>query len=374
MIEEKKLYPMHICRLEDNWSWGTETYGLADLGYRDSLVRDGWLAANTISEVMDTYLDRVVGDNVYEYYGRQFPLQLKTITCKGKMPLRVHPDDRLAADRYDSLGKEKFWYVLSAGADAAIWLGFAHDVDAARLFEGCADGSVETDLNAIKPKAGDCFRIMPGTVHGAKGDVTIIEVSESSALDFCLTAWGQSLGEDEFDPDQNLIEALDFIDMKAYTAPESHSHKEDMVRHLCESDLFTVNKIALSDPLHIYMEQFGCFLLYHCLYGEASFQVQIEGIADVPYRLKAGETLLIPAELPDFIITPFQQNTAVLEISVPRLEEKDEYINPDADACLPEDEEEDDCCCDGEDEECHCHHHHDGDHECHCHHHTNEDE
>ena len=73
MTEEKKLYPLRFCSIQDEYVWGKDEFILADLGYRDSLVKDGWLAANTISEVMDTYLDRVVGDRVYEMYGRQFP-------------------------------------------------------------------------------------------------------------------------------------------------------------------------------------------------------------------------------------------------------------------------------------------------------------
>ena len=58
MTEERKLYPLRFCSILDEYVWGKDEFILADLGYRDSLVKDGWLAANTISEVMDTYLDR----------------------------------------------------------------------------------------------------------------------------------------------------------------------------------------------------------------------------------------------------------------------------------------------------------------------------
>ena len=54
MTEEKKLYPLRFCSIQDEYVWGKDEFILADLGYRDSLVKDGWLAANTISEVMDT--------------------------------------------------------------------------------------------------------------------------------------------------------------------------------------------------------------------------------------------------------------------------------------------------------------------------------
>ena len=107
MSENNKLYPMSFCPLEDEYVWGKESFELADLGYRDSLIREGWLASNSISELMDTYMDRVVGDLSFSLYGRQFPLQIKRISCEGKMPLRVHPDDATAEERYDALGKQK---------------------------------------------------------------------------------------------------------------------------------------------------------------------------------------------------------------------------------------------------------------------------
>ena len=38
MDEEKKLYPFKFCTLQDEYPWGSETFSLADLGYRDTLV------------------------------------------------------------------------------------------------------------------------------------------------------------------------------------------------------------------------------------------------------------------------------------------------------------------------------------------------
>ena len=262
-MEEKKLYPFRFCSLQDDYSWGSDEFKLADLGYRDSLIRDGWLAGNAISEVMDTYLDRVVGDNVYAFWGRQFPVQVKHIKVKGKMPLRVHPDAETAVQRYDLLGREKLWYVLRAGAGARLLLGFKRDTDASELYGKCADGSVEELLNSVTTVAGDFFHIRPGVPHAAAGDIEIIEVSESSPLDFCLCSWGEEVSEEEFDPALSIVDALDFIDYKAWSAPEKpHWHKGEVVRKLIDIPEFTVSLLQLTDPLHIYSERFDSFILY----------------------------------------------------------------------------------------------------------------
>lgn len=355
MEEEKKLYPLHLCPLEDEYSWGTESFLLADLGYRDSLVRDGWLAGNSLGELMDMLIDRIVGDNVYEYYGRQFPFEVKLLKVKGKMPLRAHPNDEVAGQRYDFLGKEKLWYIAQAGDDARICLGFAKDTDASEVVAACTDSSIEGFLNWVKPKVGDAFHIPPGMPHAAFGDVLIAEVSESSPLDFCLCGWGENVSPDEFDQSLDLVSAMDFIDYSAFKEDEAHHHHHsgDVIRELIDLPQFTVSEVKLSDPLHIYSEQFNSALAYTCLSGEASVQVQVPGFGAVPYVINSGETLLVPSEVPDFILAPMQKDTVLLESTVKKREDIDPYINQEAEASLHDDDDE--CC---EDEDCDCHHHH----------------
>ena len=336
-MEEKKLYPLRFLPLEDEYCWGRECFKVADLGYRDTVVADGWLAANTLSEVMDTYMDRVVGDHVFASYGRLFPVQVKHIRCEGKMPLRVHPDDEIAGQRYDSLGREKLWYVMKAAPDARLCLGWKRATDASELIDGIKSGAVESIVNMVTPKAGDCVRIKPGLIHGATGNLEIIEVSESSALDFCVYPWGGTLGEEEFDPAMSVIDALDFIDYGAYVPAEAPAAGKQGLKFLADLPQFTVRKMDLRDPLHITGGDHNSYAVYVCLYGKAVVSLTAPVKADYP--LEAGQVLLVPAEVDDFILAPLSQTTAVLEIMTEYKPESDAYINPDAEAKVPGEED-----------------------------------
>ena len=249
-MAEKKLYPFRLSRIEDRYVWGSEEFRLADLGYRDTFVHDGWLSGNTLGDLMETYLDRITGDHVFDAYGQQFPFQIRRINVRGKMPLRVSPEDETARDRYDHLGKEKLWYIAAAGKGSRLLIGFRNDTDASEVYNECLTGNPEHLLNILEPRAGQYFYIPSGTPHCAFGDMTIVEVAESSALDFCLCDWSAvgskgiapetaaTLGtlrggttrrsgvvgssecetvsgampfEQEFDPSLNIIDALDFI-------------------------------------------------------------------------------------------------------------------------------------------------------------------
>ena len=317
MEEEKKLYPLKFVSLRDDYVWGSEEFKLADLGYRDSFILEGWLASNTVSELMDTYMDRVVGDKVYESYGRQFPLCVRCLKTSGRMPLRVSPEDELARERYDLLGKEKLWYVVSAGSDARIMMGFKKDTDASELYSKCLDGTVEDILNVVSVHKGQVFRIAPGTPHAACGEVTIAEISQSSPLDFCLCTWGNEIGEDEFDSALGLVDALDFIDYKAfrYVGP-----KGDVLVDLPQMRVERHNlsskslKVGAGDG----------FVLYVCLQGEASVLLDVQG-QEASFRVSALEAVLVPSECEDFRVVPSGEDCIVLEATVPATEPKDSY-------------------------------------------------
>ena len=148
---EKKLYPLKFVPIASRKPWGGsvlvkelgkkfvecdsegneavigddvlvgESWELADMGVEDSVVADGWLAGNTISDVMETYLERIVGEKNYNYYGRQFPLLIKFLDIQNKLSVQVHPDDEIAAERYDALGKAELWYIMDAKPGAKVY-------------------------------------------------------------------------------------------------------------------------------------------------------------------------------------------------------------------------------------------------------------
>lgn len=431
---EKKLYPLKFIPVASRRPWGGnalvselgkrfvecdedgnevpvpsdeligESWELADMGIEDSVVANGWLAGNTISEIMETYLERVVGEDVYNYYGRQFPLLIKFLDINDKLSVQVHPDDEVAAERYDSLGKAEIWYVMDAKPGAKMYCGFTREVSAQEFYDRCHNGTVEEILNVIEPRKGDVIYITPGTVHAADGGLLIAEIQESSDMTFRLYDWGR-----EFNPatarKTHLDEAIDVIDYRAFDAGlyrkgplwgeeashqpcraamcscgcgedcdcgcqdggechceeeghechchGHHRHHEEggVVETLVESPQFNVSKLNLSDPLHIYTEKFESFIVYICLEGAASVQipsVKENGEAFMDnYEFAKGETILVPAEMPDFYLVPRDRSTLLLEAVTRPVEEQDQYIDPDTEAFLEnEDYEglEDDCC------------------------------
>ena len=346
MEEEKKLVPFRLCTLLDEYSWGSEEWHLADLGWRDTAVRDGWLAGNLMDEIMETYLDRVTGDGVFEWYGRQFPFCVKTLQLSGRMPLTVCPGDELAAERYDSLGKEKFWYVLSASPETRIFMGLRKAVTAADFMEACASSkapagepsALESLLNAAPVKAGAFYHIPPGVPHCLSGKATVLEIAESSALDFRLCDWGAGTrggsAPESDDPDYGLglVEALDFLNLDkfppeallGYNLDGRREGDPENVSRLVSLPQFSVNRIDLKDPVRITAGVGASCVAYSCISGMLSVKDPESG--DAPLLAKAGETVLVPAECDDFTLAPLLEGTVLLETLVePRVDTNDAW-------------------------------------------------
>ena len=393
---EKKLYPLKFVPIPSRRPWGGnalvkdlgkhfvecdddgneivlgedvligESWELADMGIEDSVVENGWLAGNTISELMETYLERIVGENVYNYYGRQFPLLIKFLDINDKLSVQVHPDDEVGAERYDSLGKTEIWYVMDAKPGAKVYAGFNREVSAQEFYDRCHNGTVEEIMNVIYPKAGDAIFVTPGTVHAADGGILIAEIQESSDMTFRLYDWGR-----EFNPATarklHLEEAIDLIDYNAFDQGlyrkgplwgeeasaepchkgecEEHTHDEGkVVETLVECPQFNVSKLTLTDPLHIYTEKFESFIIYICIDGSAS--IQVPGVNEKgeecmqSYDFAKGETILVPAEMPDFYLVPKDKSTILLEAVTRPVEAIDEYIDPETEAFLDDEDYE----------------------------------
>lgn len=435
---EKKLYPLRFIPVASKRPWGGnalikkmgktfveldeedneiqisadeligESWEIADMGFEDSVVKEGWLSGNTLSDIMETYLEKVVGEDVYRFYGRQFPLLIKFLDIHGKLSVQVHPDDEMAAERYDSLGKAEIWYIIDAEPEARIYMGFNREVSAQEFYDRCHNGTVEEVLNVIVPKKGDAIYVAPGTVHAAEGGILIAEIQESSDLTFRLYDWGR-----EFDPatsrQMHLEEAIDLINYNRFDeglyrkgplwgeeasdepckVPESfwscscadeecscgchddeechcheeghechchdhsgHRHSEHHHHHhgdriaeiLVECPQFNVTKLNLTDPLHIYTEKFATFIIYMCVEGEASIQVPVDGQGGEKsmdnYILKAGETILVPAQMQDFYLVPRDRSTVLIEAVTRPVDELDEYIDPSTEAFLDDEDYE----------------------------------
>lgn len=125
-----------------------------------------------------------------------FPLLVKFIDAASDLSIQVHPDDAYASVKEPPVngkpcrGKSECWYILHAEPDAKLVLG--HNAQSrAQAEEWIAAGEWDALLRSVPVKAGDFFRIDPGTVHAIGGGIRILEVQQSSDITYRLYDYGR---------------------------------------------------------------------------------------------------------------------------------------------------------------------------------------
>lgn len=308
-----------------------ESWEISDIEGADSVVAEGFLAENALSDIIETYMGDVVGDNIFQFYGCYFPLIVKFLDIKGALSVQVHPDDETAFERFYTLGKDEFWYVLEAEPDAVVYMGFNKEVSASEFYKRCKEGTVAEVLNVFHPKRGDCFHVKPGTVHAASGGIVICEVQEASDITFRLYDWGRENTTQA--REMHLEDAIDCIDYEQYDeAMHIDATITEGAKVLEDGSHFTITDLKINKPFEVNMDLFSSFVLYVCIEGSAVLRHSGQD-----YSLSCGETVMVPANSDDFTILPVGECAELLQIHInPLTEDADGYIDESVSAEIDE--------------------------------------
>ena len=355
MSKSQKLYP---------FKFDSDTIELNE----NSVVSNGFLSENTIDDIIETYLGEIAGNDNFQYYKGIFPVKISFIKIEKELPLQTHPDNITASERYSSLGKAKLWLVKKSTPTTTMYLGFNKQMDATEFYNSCLQNTLEENLHSFNPKEGDYIYIKPGYIHGVKGNLELIEISQNSDVTYHFT------GDDA---DLEIAEAIDVID---YNQTDEAQFRFSQIKEdstIANTSAFIVKYLKLTKGADKSPQE--SFIAYVCINGGA--EVETSGKT---YEIGKNELILIPAGMEEFTISPQGAECELLEVYLPKVSdiEEDLYMNyyedesnyPTGSGTDPEEDEEDeededDCGCGGEGD-CSCdehNHHHCGD-DCHCHH------
>jgi mannose-6-phosphate isomerase len=274
---------------------------------KESVVTNGFLAENTLPELVEVYLTELVGESVYEKFGEEFPLLVKLIDSRQDLSIQVHPDDNIAGKRHNSFGKNELWYMLDCEPDAFIIAGFDKKLTKQEFFDAVNNGNIENHLKKIHVKKGDLIFIPAGCVHTIGRGCTLIEIQQSSDITYRIYDYNR---KDEHGNlrQLHLEQALDTIDFKNCDfSVTNKSGSPNNIVNLIDNENFTVNQIELIQSKELRLAEIDSFVLLSVVEGDLACIFGQEKL-DVNY----GETILIPAEMSEIVLVP-RQYAKILE-------------------------------------------------------------
>lgn len=281
-----------IGRIPSSKSFG-ESWDISTLSGNVSKISNGFLKGNTLLEAIEVYMGELVGESVFERYGEAFPLLLKTLTCRDRLSVQVHPNDDLAMERHDSCGKTELWYVVSAASDAKLYIGLKNpETSREEYIEAVATGHIADIIQPVQVKAGDVFMIPSGTIHSMEGEIEIIEIQQPVDITYRIFDWNRVDSEGRSRQLHTAL-AVDAVDL-SITSDECrrpYQIVENEAVEVATCEYFTLNIISATNSVRRRYDEIDSFVIYLCTEGE--FRVATDGGNET---LRAGEAMLIPAE------------------------------------------------------------------------------
>ncbi len=312
------LYPLKFKPLRREKIWGSESWELSGLTDFVSEVENGFLAGNSLDELIEVYMGELVGDGVYEMYGNYFPLLFKFIKADDKLSIQVHPDDETAFERHRSFGKTEMWYIVDALPDSQLIAGFSRDCNQQTFLQAVEHGNAESLLQHVNVKRGDVLLIAPGRVHSIGKGILLAEIQQASDITYRIYDYNRT--DDKGNRRElHISEALDVIDYRAFENPlTDYSIKPDSVANLAGNEYFTTNLIEFDRLIVRDYTALDSFVVYMCVDGGLS--VNTDGGECL---LSKGETVLIPASLNEVQLMPQSKSARLLEIYIDNIDGED---------------------------------------------------
>ena len=276
-----------------------------------SVVSNGDLAGNSLEELIEVYMGDLVGDQVFENFGIEFPLLIKFIDATDDLSIQVHPGDEMAMERHNSAGNTEMWYVLQADQGSKLQSGFNQPVDQEKYLEKLEQLELTEILNFEKVTSGDVFFIPAGRIHAIGKGILLTEIQQTSDITYRIYDY------DRRDAKGNLRElhtelALDAIDWEVY--PEYKTKYQPKLNEsvgLAKCKYFTTNLLELNQPVEKDYNKLDSFVIYIGLEGE--LQIDTDSGSET---LQKGETILIPASIENVQLKPLSATAKVLEVYI----------------------------------------------------------
>ncbi len=309
---ENNLYPIKFAPIVKPKIWGGESWMISGVEGDISVVENGFLAGNTLDELLEVYMGDLVGDSVYEKFGNEFPLLIKFINADDRLSVQVHPDDALAAERHDSFGKTEMWYVLDCKPGAELVNGFRREISKEEYLDALNSGRVMDILNCVKVKRGDVFFIPAGRVHAIGAGNYIAEIQQTSDITYRIYDY------DRRDSEGNTRElhtdlAVDAIDYKYYdNFRTDYVAEPNKAVNVADCEYFTTNVFELDMPVEKDFPEIDSFIIYMCTDGSCRIEYDDDHSS---VEVRRGECVLVPAVIKNLCFFP-DGKTTLLEVYI----------------------------------------------------------
>ena len=269
-----------------------ESWELSGVAGDVSVVSEGSYKGKSLTDLIDSYREDLLGASVMKRFGMEFPILIKFIDAAKDLSIQVHPNDELAKQRHQSFGKTEMWYVIQADKQANLIVGFKEGVTQEHFQEALKKQHLESLLNYHKVQKGAAFLIPTGTIHAIGAGVMLAEIQQTSDVTYRVYDFNRK------DKDGNTRElhtelALDALNYQGVDGfKQVYREEVNKSNSIVDSPYFITKYLPIKDVYEMDLSQRDSFTILMAVNGNSKIKYGVK-----TYELNYGETILIPASL-----------------------------------------------------------------------------
>lgn len=323
---EQVLYPIRFKPIYKKLIWGgeklKEEYGKTDApemtgesweisNVEDniSVVSNGFLAGNTLEEIIEVYMGDLVGDWIFEKFGTFFPILTKFIHSNDNLSIQVHPGDEYAMEHHGENGKTEMWYILEAEKDAKLIVGFNKNTDREEFLKSLKNGTLVELMNFEPVQKGDVLFMPTGRIHALGPGIVLAEIQQTSDMTYRIYDWDR-VEADGKPRELHIDHATNVMDFKVQDNYKTvYTPRLNVAEDLADCPYFTTRYMQFDQPVDKDYNLIDSFVIYMCMEGK----VFLNYPGGEPELLQKGDTVLIPAAIKEVSMIPHEKTT-LLEI------------------------------------------------------------
>lgn len=245
----------------------------------------------SLNQLVALHKERLVGRHVYEVYGDTFPLLVKFIDAQQDLSIQVHPDDETARRQGKERGKTEMWYLMESDEKASLYSGLRKEISPEQYKEMVDEDTICEALCRYAVKEDDVFFLPAGRIHAIGAGCFLAEIQQTSDVTYRIYDFKRKDKDGNYRElhSEEAAEAIDFSVSHDYRT--RYDFRADDAVPLVDCPYFTTSVYGISRPVAIAQSDFDSFVILIGLKGSGEVKTDDDSVA-----LRAGETLLVPAE------------------------------------------------------------------------------
>ena len=256
-----------------------------------STVSNGALKGQSLLQLIKSYGAALIGDQVFNDFGTDFPILIKFIDADQDLSIQVHPNNSLAMERHGCMGKTEMWYVMEADPGSSLIVGFTPGIDQESYIEHLDREHLVNILERHSVTKGDAFFIETGTVHAIGAGVMLAEIQQTSDITYRVFDFNRKdlAGNLRELHTEQALGALSFTHKENYKS--IYKTTTNLANEMVSSPYFKTNYLPIQGTYKDSSILRGSFKIYICVQGAGLISNEF-GSEPISY----GETVLMAAQ------------------------------------------------------------------------------